>query len=66
MNGQVLSRDYSFEEARTVMREMVDTSVLDLVERKVVCDQISLYVGYGRRRGAQPEYPFYLHRSQDA
>lgn len=48
MNGQVLSRDYGYEEARTVMREMVDTSVLDLVERGVVCDQISLYVGYGR------------------
>ena len=57
MNGQVLSRDYSFEEARTVMREMVDTSVLDLVERKVVSDQISLYVGYGRGEAPNQNIP---------
>ena len=57
MNGQVLSRDYSFEEARTVMREMVDTSVLDLVERKVVCDQVSLYVGYGRGEAPNQNIP---------
>lgn len=57
MNGQVLSRDYSFAEARTVMREMVDASVLDLVERKVVCDQISLYVGYGRAEAPNENVP---------
>ena len=57
MSGQVLSRDYSFEEARTVMREMVDTSVLDLVERKVVCDQVSLYVGYGRGEAPNQNIP---------
>ena len=51
-NGQVLSRDYTFEEARTVVREMVDTSVLDLVARHVIASGISLSVGYGR--GAAP------------
>lgn len=51
-NGQVLARDYSFAEARTVLREMVDVSALDLVDRRAVCDRISLYVGYGR--GAAP------------
>lgn len=48
VNGQVLSRDYGYEEARTVLREMVDASVLDLIERGAVTDQISLNVGYGR------------------
>ena len=51
-NGQVLARDYSYTEAYTVLREMVDASALDLVDRRAVCDRISLYVGYGR--GAAP------------
>lgn len=47
VNGQVLARNYSFEEARGVLGEMVDTSVLDLVAKHLVCDSISLSVGYG-------------------
>ena len=46
VNGQVLSRNYSYDEALTVLREMVDSSVLDLVEQGVVASSISLYVGY--------------------
>lgn len=46
MNGQVLPRDYSFEEARTVLREMVDASVLELVDRGAAASGISLHVGY--------------------
>lgn len=45
-SGQVLPRSYSYGEGRTVLREMVDASVLDLVDRRAVCDAISLYVGY--------------------
>ena len=45
-SGQVLPRNYSYDEARTVLREMVDASVLDLVAKHAVCDGISLYVGY--------------------
>ena len=48
MNGQVLPCDYSFEEARDVLREMVDQLVLDLVEKRLVAESISLYVGYAR------------------
>ncbi|MDO4596306.1 MAG: DNA repair protein [Coriobacteriaceae bacterium] len=51
-NGQVLPRDYSAAEARTVLREMVDASALDLVSRHCVCDHVSLAIGYGR--GAAP------------
>lgn len=32
-NGQVLMRDYSFSEARTVLREMADASCLDLCSK---------------------------------
>lgn len=47
-NGQVLPCDYSFEEARMVLREMVDASVLELVEHALACERISLDVGYAR------------------
>lgn len=51
-NGQVLPCDYSFEEARTVLREMVDGTVLDLVEKGLACGHISLFVGYAAGSGA--------------
>lgn len=46
-NGQVLARNYSYNEALTVLREMIENSVLDLVEKCVVTSSISLYIGYG-------------------
>lgn len=48
--GQVLSKGYAYEQAYTVLREMVDSAVLDLVEKHVVCDSISLFVGYASER----------------
>lgn len=45
-NGQVLPCDYSFEEGRMVLREMVDETVLELIDRRVVTDHVHLYVGY--------------------
>ena len=55
MNGQVLPCDYTREEARDVLREMVDQLVLDLVDKRLVAESISLYVGYakGSAGGAQ-------------
>ncbi len=47
-NGQVLPSDYSFDEARMVLREMIDASVLELVESHQVADRISLFIGYAR------------------
>ena len=49
-NGQVLAHDYDFDEARVILREMVDASVLDLVEKGVVCGHISLSVGHAVER----------------
>lgn len=48
--GQVLSKGYAYEQAYTVLREMVDNAVLDLVDKHVVCDSISLFVGYASER----------------
>ncbi|MDO4436993.1 MAG: DNA repair protein [Coriobacteriaceae bacterium] len=46
-NGQVLARNYSSQEALTVLREMVEASSLDLVRQHLVASSISLFVGYG-------------------
>lgn len=45
-SGQVLTRPYSFEEARVVTQEMLDALALDLVDKGLVSDQIVLTVGY--------------------
>lgn len=51
-NGQVLPCDYTADEARVVLREMVQASVLDLVSTRMVTDHISLSIGYARQPGA--------------
>lgn len=50
MNGQVLPEGYAVEDAHTILKEMVDASVLELVERHEVCEHISLSVGYEYER----------------
>lgn len=45
-SGQVLMRDYSFLEARLIVKEMVDILCLDMVSKNLVTDSVSLYVGY--------------------
>ena len=44
--GQVLQYPYEFEKGRLVIREMADQLVLDLVDKGLVTDQITLDVGY--------------------
>jgi DNA polymerase V len=44
--GQVLKCAYEYEQAHTVMREMVDMLVLDLVDKHLVAGGIALSVGY--------------------
>lgn len=45
-SGQVLLYPYSFDKARIVVKEMTDSLVLDLVDKKMVTDQIVLTIGY--------------------
>ncbi|MBQ3106856.1 MAG: DNA repair protein [Eggerthellaceae bacterium] len=54
VNGQVLPCDYTFDEARMVMREMAESSILELVEKRLATDHISLYIGYARN-AASPD-----------
>ena len=45
-SGQVLQCPYSFEKARLVAREMAEAVALDLLEKKLVTDHLTLTVGY--------------------
>lgn len=45
-NGQVLMRDYSFDEARVVVREMVYGSCMDLAAGMLACDTVGVWAGY--------------------
>lgn len=44
--GQVLQRPYSWEKGRLVLLEMADLFALDLVEKGLVTDRLTLTVGY--------------------
>ncbi|WP_312832970.1 Y-family DNA polymerase [Sedimentibacter saalensis] len=45
-SGQVLHSAYTFDKAKLIVREMTDLLVLDLVDKKLVTDQLVLTVGY--------------------
>ena len=45
-SGQVLQEPYTADKARTVVLEMADSVSFDLLEQKVVTDQIVLTIGY--------------------
>ena len=66
-NGQVLSCDYSYDEARIIVKEMVDSLVLDLVDKHLVTESIALSIGYGKDAdtadGARPYDPFTRQRN---
>ncbi len=45
-SGQVLQCPYDFKKGKLIVREMTDLLVLDLVEKRLVTDQMVLTVGY--------------------
>lgn len=47
-SGQVLMRDYHFEEGKLIAKEMMDQLCLDMNEQKVTTDSVTLHVGYSR------------------
>ena len=53
--GQVLPCAYDCEKARIVVREMADGTALDLVEKRLVTDQLVLTVVYDNGNLADPE-----------
>ena len=45
-SGQVLMRDYKFDEGKLIVKEMIDLLSLDLVSQNLVTKSVSLYIGY--------------------
>lgn len=48
-SGQVLPRDYTFEEGRTIIKEMVDNLALSLIAKGLATRTITLDIGYSSR-----------------
>ncbi len=53
-SGQVLARDYSFEECRLIVKEMTDELCLNMAEKEVVTQSVSLMVGYSNALQLKP------------
>ena len=45
-SGQVLQDPYEHDKAKLVVREMTDILALDLVEKRIVTDQLTLNIAY--------------------
>lgn len=55
-SGQVLGCDYSFSDGRLVAKEMADTLCLELVDKGLVTDSVTLHVGYSNRLEENPAH----------
>ena len=53
-NGQVLMRNYSFEEAEVIVKEMTDILVLDLIEKELVTNSVILWIAYDHKYEKEP------------
>jgi len=47
-NSQILTRDYSYNEARVIVKEMVELGSLRLVEENKMTNLVQLYIGYSK------------------
>ena len=54
-SGQVLHCPYDFDKAKLVVKEMTDLMTLDLVDKRLVTDQIVLTVGYDIENLTDPD-----------
>ena len=52
--GQVLGCGYSFEDGKLIVKEMMDLLCLEMVEKNLVSNSVTLYVGYSNRTEAEP------------
>lgn len=55
-SGQVLQYPYGFHKARVIVQEMTDLLVLDLVDKGVVTDSLTLTIGYDRSSVDEGKY----------
>jgi len=55
-SGQVLMRDYGYDEALLVLKEMVDALCLEMVDKGVVTRSLGLMVGYSNTLHMEPAH----------
>lgn len=55
-SGQVLMRDYEFEEGKLIVKEMVDLMCLDLLDKNLITDSITLHIGYTNTMDKSPAH----------
>lgn len=55
-SGQVLMRDYSFEEGKIVLREMVEQLCLDMVAKDLQASSMTISVGYSNSLEMRPAH----------
>ncbi len=60
-SGQVLQSAYKFDNAKLIAREMTDLLALDLVDKRLVTDQIVLTVGYDIENLTNPDIKKLYH-----
>ena len=60
-SGQVLTEPYTFAKARNVVMEMADAISLDLVEKRLLTNQLVLTVSYDRESLTRPEIAALYH-----
>lgn len=59
--GQVLSCPYSYDKARIIVQEMADSLVLQLTDKGLVTDSLTLDVGYDRENCDSGKYKGPVH-----
>lgn len=52
-SGQVLARDYNYEEGALIVKEMTDALCLDLMDRGLVTESVTLVIGYSYGAGRE-------------
>lgn len=64
-NGQTLMRDYSKEEAKLIIRELVDNLSLRMRNEGLMCEKVGLYVGYSGNQGGFARQMSLLNTTDD-
>lgn len=55
-SGQVLSHDYSFEDGKLIVKEMMDLLCLDLVDKGLVTESVTLFISYSNMSCIEPSH----------
>lgn len=53
-SGQVLMRDYFFDEGLLIVKEMMDLLCLELTSKNLITDSLNLYIGYSHALDIPP------------